>query len=154
MKRNMRMGLLAVVLAGGGVMLAWPGTTATVQADEHADHETIEHAMETLNQNYRTIRRSARDASKNGETADLLAEMITAAVEAKGALPGVVHKAQGDSKSELTATYRKSMNELIVVLAQAENAALEGRNDELLELVAKANEIKAAGHEVFIPEDE
>ena len=161
MTRNMKFGFAAVLLSGAGLLAVLPGLSTPALADNHgggdqahADHETLEHAMETLNQNYRAVRRSSRDAAKNAETADLLAEMIAAAIEAKGALPGIVHGAEGGAKAELTMVYRKTMNDLIINLAQAENAALEGRNDELGELIMAANEIKAAGHELFIPEDE
>lgn len=162
MTRNMKFGFAAVLLSGAGLLAVFPGATTPVLADHHggghdqahADHETLEHAMETINQNYRAVRRSSRDASKNAETADLLAEMIAASIEAKGALPGIVHGAEGDAKAELASIYRKTMNDLIINLAQAENAALEGRNDELSDLILAANDIKAAGHELFIPEDE
>jgi hypothetical protein len=160
MTKKMQLGLVAVLFSGAGMLAVLPGLStpalAVNQAGDqaHADHETLEAAMETINTNYRSVRRSSRDAEKNGETADLLAEMITAAIEAKTALPGVIHTADDEAKAELTAIYRKTMNDLIIILAQAENAALDGDNEKLGELVLAANEIKAVGHELFIPDDE
>ena len=159
MKRTLTTSLAALILGGAATLTLWPGATTPALADNHgdqahADHETLEEAMEIINTNYRSARRSARDASKNAETADALAEMITAATQAKAALPGVIHAADGQAKTELTTVYRKTMNDLIIILAQAENAALAGENDKLNELLLQANEIKAAGHELFIPEDD
>jgi len=161
MKRTLTTSLAALILGGSATLALWPGSATPVLADHHEaggqaheDHETLEHAMEIINTNYRSARRNARDAAKNGETADALAEMITAATQAKGALPGIVHAANGETKSELTTVYRKTMNDLIIILAQAENAALAGENDKLNELLLQANEIKAAGHELFIPDDD
>lgn len=160
MKRTFTTSLAALILGGAATLAFFPGSSTPVLADNHggdqahADHETLEAAMEILNTNYRSARRGARDASKNAETADALAEMIAAATDAKAALPGVIHGADDNAKAELTNIYRKTMNDLIIILAQAENAALAGNNDQLNDLLLQANEIKAAGHELFIPEDE
>lgn len=123
----------------------------TVSADDHkkADsHEVLEESMEVLAGNYRTVRRQARDASKNADTAEKIAEMIDAAVKAKGAIPETA------TNDEMKNSYRVIMNKLIIVMAQAENAALEGDQDTLGKLVREMNSVKGEGHEMFIPADE
>ena len=69
-------------------------------------------------------------------------------VKAKAAIPGTA------TNDELKAKYRVVMNKLIIVLAQAENAALEGDQDALAKYIREANTVKGEGHEMFIADDE
>jgi len=121
-----------------------------VSADDHKgdSHEVLHEAMEKLTENYRSVRRQARDASKNADTADKLGEMISIALTAKGAIPETA------TNDEMKKMYRVTMNKLIITTAQAENAALQGDQDALFKLVREMNAVKGEGHEMFIPEDE
>ncbi|MFI4861118.1 MAG: cytochrome b562 [Phycisphaerales bacterium JB063] len=124
-----------------------------VAADDHAGHELHE-AMEEMNGLYRSIRRQTRDESQNADTVEKLHEMATLALAAKAHLPAMVADLPAAQQAELTATYRKLMNEVVVHLLTAENALLEGDNAAAWEAVLAANEVKGQGHELFIPEDE
>ena len=104
--------------------------------------------MELLGGHYRTVRRQMSKADMNAETAKLLSEMIDASVAAKAHMPATA--TTGDLKN----SYRVIMNKLIVALANAENAALEGDNAKLKDFVLEANQVKGEGHELFIPEEE
>jgi len=129
------------------VTLALLPSPQTATAEKGDSHEILEKSMEVLAGNYRTVRRQARDASKNADTAEKLAEMINASVQAKGAIPETA------TSDDLKGKYRVVMNKLIIVLAQAENAALEGNQDELEKLVREANNVKGEGHEMFIADE-
>ena len=138
--------ILAAALVAAFTLAVLP-TQQPVSADSDSK-KAIAEAMEVLAGNYRQIRRNLRDPSKNGETAELLAEMIKASVDSKAHLPETA------STDDLKNSYRVVMNKLIVALANAENAALTGDSDKLKEYVMEANSVKGEGHELFIPEDE
>lgn len=141
---------LAALAIAAVLTLALLPTQETVSADDHkkADsHKILEESMEVLAGNYRTIRRQSRDASKNADTADKIAEMIAASVKAKTAIPETA------TNAELKSNYRVIMNKLIVVLAEAENAALAGDQEKLGKLVRDMNTVKGEGHEMFIADE-
>ncbi|MEM1355290.1 MAG: cytochrome b562 [Planctomycetota bacterium] len=155
MKRNLTTSLVALALGGALAFAFWPGTStpALANQDSASDQAKLAEAMAVINTNFRSARRGARDASKNAETADALSEVIVASIACKDLMPRLVAETQGADQAELMKTYRRIMNDLIIVLAQAENAALAGDNEKLGELLREANEVKAEGHELFIPED-
>ena len=148
MKRSSLYVLAAALIAA--FTLALLPTQQTVSADGHGDHgdgqEVIHEAMETLSGTYRLVRRQMSKADKNADTAEKLATMIDASIKAKGHLP---ETAMND---DLKKTYRITMNKLIITLANAENAALEGDNAKLKEYVLEANKVKGEGHDLFIAE--
>ena len=147
MKRSSLYVLAAALIAA--FTLALMPTQQPASADNHGDKgaKVIHEAMELLNGHYRTVRRQMGSADKNAETAGLLSEMIDASVAAKAHMPATA------STDDLKSSYRVIMNKLIVALANAENAALQGDNDKLKEYVLEANQVKGEGHELFIPEE-
>lgn len=147
MKRSPLVLFVIALLAVAAFTLA--PTQQPAAADDHGGGEKALHeAMETLGKTYRLVRRQMRDESKNADTADKLHEMIDASMKAKAVLPDTA------TTDDLKKTYRVVMNKLIIVLAQAENAALEGDMDKLREYVTAANSVKGEGHELFIADDE
>lgn len=135
---------LALVAALTLALLPAQQQPAANAAAAESSEKVLVETMEVLAGNYRTVRRQARDASQNADTAEKLAEMIDASVRAKGALPKTA------TNDEMKQQYRVIMNKLIIVLAQAENAALEGDQDALNKFVREANSVKGEGHEMFI----
>ncbi len=147
MKRSSLIVLAVALLAAAALTLA--PTQQPAVADGHGgDHEALHESMETLGKTYRLVRRQAGKADMNADTADKLHTMIQAAMQAKGAIPETA------STDDLKNTYRVVMNKLIIVLAQAENAALTGDQDALQQYVREANNVKNEGHELFIADDE
>ena len=148
MKRSSLYVLAAALIAA--LTLALLPTHQPAVADSHGDskgHEVIHEAMEELGGTYRLVRRQMKDPEKNADTAEKLAAMIDATVKAKAHLP------ESATTDDLKTSYRVIMNKLIIVLAQAENAALQGDNDKLREYVTQANAVKGEGHELFITEE-
>ena len=121
---------------------------------EGEEDESLHEIMEDMASDYRRVRRQTRDASKNVETADLLAELAEHAVEAKGLLPEMLAEVPEDQRAGMTRTYRLTMIELATTFLQAEAAIIEGRNDDAWELVLAANEVKSQGHDLFLIDDE
>lgn len=149
-KNSVAMFGLAVLVAGAAVFVPRP---AQVAADAHGNDELHE-AMEEMNGLYRTIRRQARDETKNAETADAIHEMAAMALAAKQHIPAMVNDMPQDQQQQLAATYRSMMNELVIDLLTAETALLAGDNAAAWEAILEANDVKGRGHELFIPEDE
>lgn len=149
MKRSSLYVLAAALIAA--FTLALLPTQQSVSADGHGDKDgakVIHEAMETLGSTYRLVRRQMSKPDMNADTADKLALMIKASVDAKAHMPATA------STGDLKNSYRAIMNKLIVALANAENAALEGDNAALKKFVLEANSVKGEGHELFIPEEE
>lgn len=148
MKRSSLYVLAAALIAA--FTLALLPTQQPVSADSHGDkgQEVIHEAMELLGSTYRTVRRQMSKPDMNADTADKLAAMIKASVDAKAHMPATA------STGDLKNSYRVIMNKLIITLANAENAALAGDNDKLKDYVMEANQVKGEGHELFIPEEE
>lgn len=139
--------LLVVALIAAASMTLLP-TQQAASADSDGEGKELHEAMETLGGTYRLVRRQMAKADMNADTADKLATMIDAAQTAKKHLPKTA------STDDLKKSYRVVMNKLIIVLAQAENAALAGDQDKLREYVLEANSVKGEGHELFIADDE
>ena len=151
MKRSPFYVLAAALLAA--FALALLPTQQPASADNHADGhgdsaEVIHEAMEALGSGYKQVNRNLKDPSKTAESAEILAEMIASSVKAKGHLP------KSASTDDLKTSYRVIMNKLVIVLAQAENAALAGDNEKLAQYVKEAKDVKGDGHSLFITEDE
>ena len=149
MKRSSLYVLAAALIAV--FTLALLPTQQPVSADSHGDKdgkEVLHEAMEELGSTYRLVRRQMSKPDMNADTADKLAAMIQASVAAKAHMPETA------STGDLKNSYRMIMNKLIVALANAENAALEGDNAALKKYVLEANSVKGEGHELFIPEEE
>ncbi|MEM6257307.1 MAG: cytochrome b562 [Planctomycetota bacterium] len=124
------------------------GQTAVAQQDQEKDAtEVIQYAMAVLGSNFRQIRRQQNKPDQNQASADLLAEMIVVSVESKPYLP------KSATTDDLKQSYRELVNEMIIVFAKAENAALQGDNEKLKEYLREANEVRAEGHELFITEE-
>jgi len=139
------------LLVFAGVMLV-PRPTP-VAADAYGNAELHE-AMEEMNGLYRTVRRQARDETKNAETADAIAEMVTLTIQAKAMIPAMVGELPADQQGDMANQYRMMMNELAVDLLTAETALLEGDNAAAWAAILEANDVKGRGHELFIPEEE
>ncbi len=137
--------LFALALLAAAAFILTPARQTAVAAE---GEDVLHEAMEVLGKTFRDVRRQSKDASKNADTADKLATMVAAACDAKKHLPETA------STDDLKKSYRMVMNNLIITLAQAENAALEGNQEKLNELLTAANEIKGIGHEKFIADDE
>ena len=143
--------LFALALALIAVLTFTLMTQQTATADDHKGGEAgekLHELMEDMGGTYREVRRSSRDASKNVQTAAKLAHMIELAVESKKHIPVTA------TTDDLKSTYRVTLNKLILVLSQAENAALKGNMDDLKKYVLEANHVKGEGHELFIADDD
>lgn len=163
MKTPIAMFGLAVMIFGAAALLPRPALVAADEHEhghEHAEGEGHGHGhdlhetMEEMNELYRQVRRQGRRAPDNAETIDKLHQLATLALTAKGHLPAMVADMPAAQQAELTATYRKMMNDLVTHLLAAENALLEGDNAAAWESILAANDVKGQGHELFIPEDE
>jgi ABC-type cobalt transport system substrate-binding protein len=151
MKRSPLYVLAAAMVAVFALVLL--PTQQPASADSHggsdADSgEAIHEAMVALGRSYKKVNSNLKDPEKTAASAEILAEMIATTVQAKAHLPKTA------TTDDLKVSYRVIMNKLIVVLANAENAALAGDNEKLAEYVKEAKGVKGEGHVLFITEDE
>lgn len=151
-------GLLMAIALLLLVGLALGPQASPVLADEHEhEHEHGEglgESMDQMNGLFRQVRRSARDASKNEETAEKLARLTALVIQGKDYPPHMISQVPEDQRDELMRSYRLIMIELAQAFLNAEAAILEDRNDDAWEHLLEANEIKGRGHELFLPEDD
>lgn len=141
--------VLAAALTAAFTLALLP-TQQPASADGHADadsQQAIMESMDVLSSTYSLVRRQMGKADQNADTADKLATMIDASVKAKAHLPETA------TSDDLKDSYRVVMNKLIVALANAENAALQGDNAKLRQYVLEANRVKGEGHELFIADE-
>lgn len=148
MKRT-SLSLLVLALIAATALFVLP-TQQSVIADDHAkkDGKALHDAMEKLNKHYRTVRKLSRKKDQMAETATALGEMLDLSYQSKKYIPKTA------TTDDLKKKYIVVMNQLIITLAQAENAALEGKHDEMTKHIKALGDIKAAGHELFIADDE
>jgi len=146
MKRS-NLFLLVPTLLAALTLAMFPAAQQSAFADDDEEEGPIHEAMEIINDNFRVVRRQADDATLNADSADRLGVIMAAVSEAK------LHMPETATTDELRASYRLMMNRLLVEIALAENAALEGDNAALAEHIGNANNIRREGHAAFIPEE-
>jgi soluble cytochrome b562 len=131
------------LLAGGLFMMFTPA-----MAEEHTE---LANQMDTMDDAFKGFRRET-DPVKGAAAAR---EAQTAALKSTLELPEMV-KAMPDSPAKVKATleYRKMMGKLFIVFCEAEEAFLAGKMEAVAAAVEAVKELKKAGHDQFIPEDE
>ena len=78
-----------------------------------------------------------------------------ALIKAMTELPEVVTKMpDGPEKAKAAAEYRKMIGLSFVAMCEVEEAFLAGKTDEVAEIVTKLKELKKAGHDKFMEEEE
>ncbi|MEY4244203.1 MAG: hypothetical protein RLZZ245_1788 [Verrucomicrobiota bacterium] len=131
------------LMVGGLFMMFTPA-----MAEEHTE---LGKQMEAMDDAFKGFRRET-DPVKGAAAAR---EAQTAALKSTMELPEML-KAMPDSPAKVKATleYRKMMGKLFVVFCEAEEAFLAGKMEGVAAAVNAVKELKKAGHDQFIPEDE
>lgn len=115
-----------------------------------APHSELENQMEALDDAFKGFRRET-DPVKGAAQAR---EAQAASLKAFSELPAMVKAMpDGSEKEKASASYRKMMGKLLVVLCEVEEAFLAGNTEEVTKIVAAVREMKKEGHDQFM-EDE
>lgn len=117
----------------------------------HADDTPLGKQMEVMNDAYKALRKET-DSAKG---AALAREAQQAAVKSMAELPAMLAKMpDGPEKTKAAAEYRKMMGRCFVAFCEVEEAFLAGKPQEVEKLVAALKEMKKAGHDKFMEEEE
>jgi soluble cytochrome b562 len=107
--------------------------------------------MEAMNDAYKAFKKET-DPVKG---AALAREAQTAALKSAAETPKMLKEMpEGAEKAKASAAYRKMMGKLYVSLCEVEEAFINGKIDEVAKIMDTLKEMKKAGHEKFVKEDE
>lgn len=119
-----------------------------VGAEEHTE---MENQMESLDEAFKGFRRET-DPVKGAAQAR---EAQNASLKAAAEIPKLVKAMpEGPEKAKAAAEYRKMMGKLFVTLCEVEEAFLAGKTEEVANIVKSIRDMKEAGHEKFMEEEE
>lgn len=108
--------------------------------------------METINSNYKLLRRAARTKNFPDDTAKMLQEMQMATLTAMHMeVPLVKKQAASKQKDEMIA-FKKLLKKQLDTLIDMEIALMEGRADDVAAGVEELGSIKSDGHDRFTEE--
>lgn len=114
------------------------------------DHTPLEDQMEAMNDAYKGFRRET-DPVKGANEARTAQ---TAALKAAAEVPKMVKAMpDGPEKAKAMVAYRKMMGQLYVSLCEVEEAFLNGKIDEVANIVDSLKKQKKTGHDQFVEED-
>ncbi len=128
------------------------GCAACLMLPLVADEETpLGTQMESFNDAYKAFRKET-DPEKG---AALARDAQQALIKAMAELPEVVTKMpDGSEKAKAAAEYRKMIGRCFVVMCEVEEAFLVGKTDDVAELINQLKDMKKAGHDKFMEEEE
>jgi len=107
--------------------------------------------MEAMNDAFKAFRRETD--SVKGATQAREAQM--AAIKSAAEIPELVKAMpEGPDKAKAQVAYRKMIGKLLVTLCEVEEAFLNGKIEEVAKIVDALKEMKKAGHDKFMEEDE
>ena len=119
-----------------------------VGAEEHTE---MENQMEAVDEAFKGFRRET-DPVKGAAQAR---EAQNATLKATAEIPKLVKAMpEGPEKAKATAEYRKMMGKLFVTFCEVEEAFLAGKTEEVANIVKSIRDMKKAGHDKFMEEEE
>jgi hypothetical protein len=125
------------------------GLHSALRADEDSP---LAKQMETINSNYKLLRRAARTKQFSDETPKMLQEMQMATLIAMHEKVALVQKQpQAKQKDEMIA-YKKLLKKQLDTLIDMEIAYMEGRADDVAAGVEELGSLKSDGHDRFTEE--
>jgi soluble cytochrome b562 len=118
---------------------------------EDEKHTALHDQMEAMNDAFKAFRRET-DPVKGAAQAR---EAQVAAIKSAAEIPELVKAMpDGPDKAKAQVAYRKMMGKLLVTLCEVEEAFLNGKIEDVAKIVESLKEMKKAGHDKFMEEDE
>lgn len=119
-----------------------------VRAEEHSP---LENQMEAMDDAFKGFRRET-DPVKGATQARAAQEAaLKSAMESPAIFKGMP---AGPEKEKAAVEYRKMIGKLYVTFCEVEEAFLAGKIDEVAKIVDAIKELKKAGHDKFMEEEE
>lgn len=126
----------------------WAAAKDHGQASKN-DDRSLHDIMEDLGDEFRTLRRSVKDADKADQAWEALENIQLLTVAAKSKHPHQVEKLASEERDKVVRAYRLEMITLIEKSLQVERAILEGRTADAEAGVKEMLAIQKDGHREF-----
>jgi soluble cytochrome b562 len=107
--------------------------------------------MESMNDAYKGFRRETDPVKGAAQAREAQQAALKSAVETPEMLKAMP---EGPAKVKALLEYRKMLGKLFVTFCEVEEAFLNGKMDEVEKIVAAIKEMKKAGHDKFMEEEE
>lgn len=121
---------------------------APLGAEEHTE---LENQMDAMDDAFKGFRRETDPVKGATQAREAQATALKSAME----LPAMVKAMpDGPEKAKASAEYRKMMGKLFVAFCEAEEAFLAGKMEDVAKVVESLKDLKKAGHDKFIEEEE
>lgn len=105
--------------------------------------------MTAMGRAYRTLGQQIKDATKNESSLQILAQLETSSISAKGAIPPTISALPEADRAAKLADYKKEMIKLIRQELDAEEALLANDNDKAATAVAAMMATENEGHQAY-----
>lgn len=115
---------------------------------EHKETQ-LESSMDKLSGAFKKLRRQVADPAKNEDSLALLTTIRAAAEESTKYEPAMTADLPADKRAAFVASYKKSMQELLVQVDALEAALKAKDNAKADELVKKLGSMQKQGHKEF-----
>lgn len=123
----------------------------SVQAAEEKETTKLGEQMEAANDALKAFRRETDPVKGAAHAREAQQAVLKSLVE----IPAMVAKMpEGPEKAKAAAEFRKMTGKVFVALCEVEEAFLNGKLDEVAKIVDSLKEMKKAGHDKFIEEEE
>ena len=107
--------------------------------------------MESMNDAFKGFRKETDPVKGAAQAREAQQAALKSALEIPEMLKAMP---EGPEKVKALLEYRKMIGKLFVTLCEVEEAFLNGKMDEVAKIVTAIKEMKKAGHEKFIEEEE
>ncbi len=115
------------------------------------DKSPLAKQMEAMNNAFKAFRTETDPAKGAAKAREAQAAALKSALEVPAMLQSMP---DGPDKAKALAEYRRMLGKLYVTLCEVEAAFLDGKVDEVAKIVSSIKEMKKAGHDRFIEEEE
>jgi len=141
-----------VMVAVVACLFCWHGSLTAQTSQPASSHATplglIDH-MDLMQESLRTLKRQILDPRKNADSANLVAEMLIHAANAKQMTPPKVRDLPSAERTDFLLAYRKKMNGLCKALLDLESALLENDNTAAHKHLETVLDFRFKGHREF-----
>jgi len=107
--------------------------------------------MESMNDAFKAFRKETDPVKGATQAREAQQAALKAAMEVPETLKDM---AEGPEKAKAMAEYHKMIGKLYVTLCEVEEAFLNGKIDEVAKIVTAMKDMKKAGHDKFVKDDE
>jgi len=150
-----RFGWVAIVPLVLTVALSISFAASPTSQPHHGDQVSrdgplsLEDHMEQMQSSLRELKRQIIDPRKNMESANIVAEMLVHAAQAKQMRPPKEREFASDKRQAFVMGFRKKMNGLCASLVQLEASLLDDDNIQAQKHLAKVLDYRFKGHRQY-----